>query len=318
MYDDDSDNEDFSDLIIVLPTLNERIGIERVLEEFREQRISFSKIIVVDGHSTDGTIEYAQSRGVRVILQEGRGKSDAIRTLVETLERENINPKYVLFMDADYTYPAKHIRDLLRKIRERHDLVIGARRYLEKGSQSALYRLGNKILTKIFNILFGTRLSDVLSGMYVVRFDILRELLFESRDFGIESEIVAHIVSTGGSVSEVPIEYRRRSDPKSKKLKIIGGVKILADMIRLAWSYNPTFLIFAGGSLLLVPGLILGAYVGYHYLFTGIVYHVKGLIAIVSSLAGFQSLLLALLSLYLKRSEIRIMREIRKLRAWRD
>jgi len=62
----------------------------------------------------------------------------------------------------------------------------------------------------------------------------------------------------------------------------------------------------------IVPGLALGAYVAYHYFFTGIKYYVKGLIAIFMVLAGLQLLVAAILSLYLKRVELRIMRAIKQ------
>jgi dolichol-phosphate mannosyltransferase len=82
-------------------------------------------------------------------------------------------------------------------------------------------------------------------------------------------------------------------------------------MIKLTWRYNPTFFIFTLGALLLILGLTLGAYVAYHYFFTGIKYYVKGLIAIILTLTGFQALLLAILTLYLKRFELRFQRMLK-------
>ena len=89
---------------------------------------------------------------------------------------------------------------------------------------------------------------------------------------------------------------------------MIHGLLILREMVRLAWRYNPVFLLFASASLILVPGLIIGGWVAYHYIFAGIKYYVKGVVAIILTLAGFQSLLLAIVSLYLKRMEYRINR----------
>jgi len=65
------------------------------------------------------------------------------------------------------------------------------------------------------------------------------------------------------------------------------------------------------GALLLIPGLILGAYVAYHYFFTGMKYYIKGLIAIMLTTVGFLSMLLAILAIYLKRMEFRFMRMLR-------
>ena len=297
--------------LVVIPVLNEVKAIGFVLDEVLSIGISRDNVVVVDGGSTDGTREAVFSRGVKLVDQLGEGKSGAIKTAATLAGGYD----YVVVMDGDYTYPAKYIPILVEKAcREGYDLVIGARRKLEPGAQSVLYRFGNKVLNTVFNTLFGTKLSDILSGMYVVRTDILKELGFESRGFGIESEIVSHVVSQGYRVSEVPIEYRKRLDTSAKKLRIIHGIHIFLEIVRMAWRYNPTFFIFLLGSLMLVIGLPLGLYVAYHYFFTGIKYYVKGLVAIVLTLAGFQSLLLAILSLYMKRSELRILRELRRYR----
>ncbi|WP_054857784.1 hypothetical protein [Vulcanisaeta sp. JCM 16159] len=65
------------------------------------------------------------------------------------------------------------------------DEVIGVRRPLP-GSQGFIYRIGNKILTWAFNLLFGTKLHDVLSGMYIIRADSLRDAVAEVGGFSIE------------------------------------------------------------------------------------------------------------------------------------
>ncbi len=212
--------EDFRDLTVVIPTLNEAEAIGRVLDEVVEAGVPKDRILVVDGGSSDGTAEIARGRGVRVILQEE--KADAIRTALKVIDTE-----YVLVMDGDWTYPARFIPSLYRKIKsEGLDMVIGVRKWGE-GSQGLVFRFGNWALTKLFNILFGTRIRDVLSGMYVIRTRALRDALFESRGFGIESEIAAHIASTSRRIGEVVIEYRRRLG--RKKLGVLHGFQIAWD-----------------------------------------------------------------------------------------
>ena len=294
----------FNDITVVIPTLNEGEAIDKVLDELLEVGIPKENILIVDGGSTDGTVEKARSKGIRVVLQEGKGKADAIRTAIK-----HIKTPLVLLMDGDYTYPAHYIPLLYEKIKQGYDLVIGARLF-DKGSQGMIFRLGNKLLTKFFNILFGTNLKDVLSGMYIIRASILKRLPFETRSFGIESEIAAHIVYTTNKIAEVPIKYRRRLG--KKKLKVWHGFLIVREMVRLTLRYNPTFFIFAMSSLLLILGLAIGVHVLYCYLFLGVTNYIEGLVAIMFTLVGFQSLLLAILSLYLKRMEYRLMRMFQK------
>ena len=301
-----ADKCSLKEVTVIIPTLNEAEAIGKVIDEILEVGIPPENIIVVDGGSTDGTAEIAKSKGVKVVLQEGKGKADAIKTGLK-----HVRTEYALIMDGDYTYPAKHIPQLLKKAcNEELDEVIGFR---AKGRENIplINRLGNWILIKEFNLLFGTKLKDVLSGMYIVKRSVFLDAFFETKGFSIEAELAAHIASSTGRIGEVPIEYRRRVG--KSKLSVLDGVKIGLDMVFLAWRYNPVFFIFTIGALLLIPGLILGAWVAYHYFFTGTKYYVKGLIAIILTLAGFQSSLLAILTLYLKRWEQRLTRRLKEL-----
>jgi len=297
-------NTTLNELTVVIPTYNEEEAIGAVIDELVEVGVPRDRILVVDGYSTDRTREVASSRGVKVILQEGRGKAGALRTAFKYVSTE-----YFLVMDGDYTYPAKHVHDLLRVASGKGlDEVIGARVY-SKGSQSPIYRFGNRVLTKIFNVVFGTSLTDVLSGMYIVRRNALADALFLSRGFSIEAEIAAHIASTTGRVGEVPIGYRRRIG--RKKLGVPHGLIIARDIVKLAWSYNPAFMIFIAASLLIIPGLVMGSWVAYNYFFKGIKYYIKGVISIIMTLTGLNSLLLAIMALYMKRMELRIRKMLR-------
>lgn len=293
---------DYSDLTVVIPTLNEAESIERVIDEVLEVGVPRERILVVDGGSTDGTREKAEAKGVRVILQRGKGKADAVKTALEEVDTE-----YVLLMDGDWTYPARYIPVLYGKAREEClDLVIGARVWGEE-AQPLVFRIGNRLLTGLFNLLFGTRLRDVLSGMYVVRRSALRDAMFSSRGFGIEAEIASHIASTSGRIGEVEIEYRKRLG--KKKLSVRHGVDIALEMLRMAWYYNPAFLFFTVSAvLLLIPGLALGLLTAYRYFALGHKHYVDAIIAVVLSSAGVVALLLSANSVFLKRMEFRLRR----------
>ncbi len=298
------------DVSVLVPVLNEKEAIGDVIDEILSIGVPKERIIVVDGGSTDGTPDIAKSKGVIVVRQFGKGKADAVRTGLELVDTE-----YVVVIDGDYSYPARYIRDMLDKICSdiRYDEVIGAR---VRGRENIplMNRFGNWFLTRVFNLLFNTNLRDVLSGLYLVRTKTLSSALFETRGFSVEVEIAAHVASVGGEIGEVEIEYRRRKG-KSKLSQsftksLSTGVSIFADIIRLAWRYNPASLIFSLGALMLVPGIALGLVVAYHYFFTGIKYYVRGLIAIMLTLAGFHSLIAAVQMIYSKRMEKRIIRRI--------
>ena len=293
---------------IVVPTLNEEEAIGRVIDELRAQ--GFDDILVVDGHSRDRTREIAEAKGARVILQRGRGKADAIATAVEHLDRP-----FVVIMDGDWTYPAYEIPRLLELL-DGSDEVIGVR---ARGRENIplVNRVGNRVITWVFNVLFGTHLTDVCSGMYALRLERLREVEFSTRGFSIEVEIAASVTSSGGEVREVPIRYRRRKGRSKLSRGLFGsvgqGIGIARDVILLAARYNPVFLIFAGGSLLLIPGILLMGWVAWELLFFGVKHHVWAIIGIALFTSGATSLSLAVLSLYLKRLELRMVRLVKEI-----
>jgi hypothetical protein len=104
---------------------------------------------------------------------------------------------------------------------------------------SVLHKLGNKIITKTFNALMGTSLSDLCSGMYVLRTESAKDIDLSSTGFEVEAEIAAQIASSG-RITEVPINYRQRIG--TQKLSTWKhGFKILNSILKLAMTYRPTF-----------------------------------------------------------------------------
>ncbi|HID49541.1 MAG TPA: glycosyltransferase, partial [Chromatiales bacterium] len=190
-----------SEITVVIPTLNEAEAIGAVIEELKSY--GFERIIVVDGRSTDGTPEIAASKGATVVTQRGKGKADAIRTALDYVETP-----YMLVMDGDLTYDPAHIEKML-ELAPLHDEVIGAR-VTGRENIPLVNRFGNWLLTKLFNVLFGTGLRDVCSGMYVLKTEVAREIRFESKGFSVEVEFAAHVASTTGRITEVDINYRPR------------------------------------------------------------------------------------------------------------
>lgn len=285
------------DVTVLIPVLNEEGAIQKVLREVTES--GFENIIVVDGGSTDRTGDLAREEGVLIISQRGSGKSDAIRTAVPY-----IPTPYTLIMDGDNTYDPSDIYKLLKE-GGMNDEVIGDRiRGGGKENIPALHRFGNWVITTVFNVLFGTSLHDVCSGMYLVKTEFLREYDFNARGFGVEAGIAAHVSSVSRRIYEVPINYRERiGEPK---LKSRAGIGIVLDSVKLAWIYNPVFLIFLLASLIIVPSSVLLAFVAYRYLVYGISHFVWAIIGVVGLGIGIVSLLQALMCLYMKHIEYRL------------
>ena len=98
-----------SPLTVIVAAYNEEEGIAPTLSELKES-LNEPFLLVVDGNSSDKTLEIAKNLGVPVLTQKGKGKGNAIS---EGLAYINGDSCYVAFTDSDYTYPAKYLKDMI-------------------------------------------------------------------------------------------------------------------------------------------------------------------------------------------------------------
>ena len=99
-----------------MPTLNECKAVGRVVGGVKQVMDGYDcQVLVVDGHSTDGTDEIARKMGATVIYQRGKGYGDALKTGF-FYARKRMNAKVVVMMDADLTYAPKDIPRLVAPV----------------------------------------------------------------------------------------------------------------------------------------------------------------------------------------------------------
>jgi dolichol-phosphate mannosyltransferase len=208
---------------IVIPTLNEQEAIGKVLDELFS--MGLKNLLVVDGYSSDGTLDTAKKFPIPVILQHGKGKAGALKTAFK-----NVNTPYMIVMDGDFTYDPSCIPRFLEHM-QTYDQIIGVRNLDDQKNISVIHKLGNKVITKTFNALMGTNLSDVCSGMYALKTEIAKDLDLSSTGFDVEAEIAAQIAFSG-RITEIPINYRQRIG-KQKLSTWKHGFKILSTILKL-------------------------------------------------------------------------------------
>ncbi|MHC1565084.1 MAG: S-layer glycoprotein N-glycosyltransferase AglJ [Candidatus Syntropharchaeales archaeon] len=256
------------DVLILIPTLNEADSIGSLIRDFKE--LGFSNILVIDGNSTDATREIAKSEGAEVILQKGKGKGMAVRQAFEIADSE-----ILVMIDGDGTYLPSDVTKLLEPIIEgRADHVIGNRlKTYDKGAFTRLNLIGNRILNKIFGMLYGEWLNDILSGYRVFTKEAYKGLELKESGFGIETEITAETIKKDMRIIELPITYKARSG--TTKLKPIrDGGRIAFTIYNLVRTYNPLFYFGVIGFLFLLIGCVSGAYVVWDWLKTPRIEHI--------------------------------------------
>jgi glycosyltransferase involved in cell wall biosynthesis len=220
------------EICIIIPALNEEETIAKVIEEipqgYVEERGYRLEILVVDNNSTDRTKQVAEEKGARIILEPKRGKGRAISAAFRSVSRD-----FVFILDADYTYPATYIPEMLQLLEEGYDVVLGSRLkgQIEKGAMTRFNLMGNHLLALLASLLYGTKVSDLCTGCWGFRGAVVKDLKLEAIGFDLEANMFAEIASKGYRLTEVPINYRRRAT-RAKLKSIRDGLRIGLTLLR--------------------------------------------------------------------------------------
>lgn len=201
----------------IIPVFNEERTITAVIA--RTAALPLAKeIVVVDDGSDDGTQEILGRQGAAIVnlrLSTNSGRGSAIRAGIRVAAGD-----VVALMDADLEVLPESYLGLIELVRNgQADAVIGSR-FLSGAAQgmSLAQRNGNRLLTKLANIMFKSRLTDVESGTVAIRADLLRQLPLSSTGWDLSIEMVARLVRGRARIAEVPISYSPRSRLGGKKL----------------------------------------------------------------------------------------------------
>ena len=248
-------------IAVILPALNEEETIGNVI---RECHVALSgrsyEILVVDGNSSDNTVNVAKQEGAHVIVQKGIGYGDALVCGFGYALR-GLKPDIAVMMDADGTYSPRNISDLLKPIlNDEADLVIGNRfASLEEGSMPFVNRVGNRFFSGLSRLLFKTPSLDTQSGFGAFRAGILTNLVFRNPGMAFASEMIVEAKNAKYRIFQVPVTYKLRRG-KSKLRPFRDGWYILGVLVRLYRDWSPLFFFGAIGGVLLTGGVILTLY----------------------------------------------------------
>ena len=227
---------------VVIPTLNEEHSIGKVIDSVPVADLLKNglktAVYVIDGRSTDTTREIAVKKGATIILEERKGKGLAVQTAFKAITAD-----YAIMVDGDDTYPIEMATEIIRLLKE-YDVVIGSRLkgFIEPGAMSKLNVLGNTLLTLLARALFSINVTDVCTGLWGYRGDVIRRLELEAQGFDIEADMYSECARKGLSIAEIPIRYRARAD-QAKLSSLRDGLRIGAFLCRkwlMARTINPT------------------------------------------------------------------------------
>lgn len=213
---------------VVIPTLNEAGNILEAITTV-EKAVTYPKeIIVVDGNSTDGTIEIVKDTNCRLIIEPRRGYGLALMTGMK-----NAKGNIIIMVDGDGTYEFRHINRLVDKMIEKDaDMVLATRMYDPNKAMGLMNFIGNKVITFFYDFVYSQFLSDTQSGFRAISREAIDSVKLKEGDMAFATEMLIQFAKEGYSMIEVPSTYKSRKYGKPKLRRFKSGIEIFSTIFR--------------------------------------------------------------------------------------
>lgn len=220
-------NGDIRTISVVIPTINECLNIKEVLPKLPE---FIDEVIIVDGCSTDGTIEEIKRyrHDAKIFIETKRGKGAALRRGFKEASGD-----LVIMMDADGSHDPKELPLLVDPVLNGYDVTKASRLLPGGGSDdfTPFRRFGNKMFVTMVNMLYGSNYTDLCYGYRAFKKDALEKLQIRTNGFEVETEQSILMLKAGLRIKEVPSFEIKRRYGYSRLHSFRDGWKILKIII---------------------------------------------------------------------------------------
>jgi C-methyltransferase C-terminal domain/Glycosyl transferase family 2/Methyltransferase domain len=219
---------------LLLPTLDEIEAVRVIVPQLRKDWVD--EILVIDGGSTDGTVDYMRAAGLDVHMQTVRGYGEGLLEALHLAKGD-----IVIEFNPDGNSIPEDIPRIIAKINEGYDLVIGSR--YRDGAKSDdddwVTALGNWMFTQIVNLLFGTRYTDVLVGFRAYRRAAALRLDLDAPGLSWPCQSSTRFARAGLRVTEIPANEPARIGGKRKMMPLRTGWQITQLILRDFIAFRP-------------------------------------------------------------------------------
>jgi glycosyltransferase involved in cell wall biosynthesis len=209
---------------VIIPAINEENSIAKVIAGIPKSLVS--EVIVSDNGSSDNTPEMARQAGATVLIEPTKGYGSACLKAIEYVKSLEEKTDIIVFLDADFSdYPEEMTKIIVPIIEADLDLVIGSRALgaMQKGSMTFPQIFGNWLSTRLINLFFGIKFTD-LGPFRAIKYDKLLQLDMQDKNFGWTVEMQVKAAKKKFRCVEVPVSYRKRIGTSKISGTIMGTV----------------------------------------------------------------------------------------------
>lgn len=199
-------------------------------------RVPFDKVdefFVVDGGSTDGTVEFFRNRGIPVIKQDIPGHGEAYK-----LGMRKASGDIIVFFGCDGNNQPEDIPRLIVEIEKGNNLVIASRFGKDSHSRDAtlIRKLGNRFFVSIVNMRWQAKLTDVFNEFRAIRKESMQDLDLKNSHFDLELEMVIKAIKNNLKIAEIPTVEQPRIGGQAKLSTVKDGLMNLKCFLKEAFA----------------------------------------------------------------------------------
>ena len=258
-------------VVITIPAYNEEKTITPVIRDIRRvmDKTDYEyQILVVDDGSVDKTADVSKKAGADVVYSHKKNCGLAIAFKTEMKKCIEMQADIIVHTDADGQYPSFYIPEMIKKVEQGYDLVLGSR--FGKGSygnDSFTKKLGNRAFARVFSNLLKTKITDTTTGFRAFTREVAELPLINS--FTYTQEQLIRAGKERMNIVEIPIKTNPTRPSRLFKNPFDYAIKAWINILRIYRDFEPLKFFGRIGLWFILAGVIIGLFVLYNILAFG-------------------------------------------------